>query len=323
MNTDNTVPAVIGPEEHLPSTDIVAPPADMRSNMLALPAEQMLAEANRYYDQRHAFRDWLKSKLVEGIHFGYPPALEPKFDDDGNMVVKQWDKRANNGSGGYKTTLVSPKAWTAKPSLYKAGADFVCDLLYVRDSYEADMHGWEQLGKPAGVFVYCCKLISRTTNEVIGEGRGVRKVGTKGGDENNAIKMAKKCAKVDAVLNAYGLADLFTQDLEEPNQLKPQYDVPEERPDAARAKPRDQRRPQTDAAPATVVSEAQFKVITTEWKNVYGQEITDQKKGFAAFVEWAKRGDPNDTDWNPAKLAEWTKARYDRACERLGIGGGE
>ena len=33
--------------------------------------------------------------------------------------------------------------------------------------------------------------------------------------ENASIKMAQKAAKVDAVLNGWGLSDLFTQDLED------------------------------------------------------------------------------------------------------------
>jgi len=52
-------------------------------------------------------------------------------------------------------------------------------------------------------------------NEVLGEGRGAFLVGEKGMKENSTIKMAEKRAKIDAVLNTLGLADLFTQDIED------------------------------------------------------------------------------------------------------------
>lgn len=181
--------------------------ADLRHQMMSLPPEHILAGLAEYKERRQTFREWLRAQLIEGTHYGYPPGCEPKRDDRGWFGV--W----NSKKGGY--VYYPPEQWNPKPSFYKAGADFVCDLMGVRDVYDADLEAWQQLGSPAGTFVFACRLLSRATEEVVGEGRGVRKVGQKGGDENNAIKMAKKSAKVDAVLNAYGLSDLFTQDLED------------------------------------------------------------------------------------------------------------
>lgn len=185
--------------------------ADLRAASLSVPVEVMQRALAEYKERREEFRAWLKEQLVEGIHYGFAPGCEPRLNASGEVLIYQKDR----------TFKAYPKTqWQAKPSLYKAGADFICDLLGVQPKFEADMDAWQQLGAQAGTFVMRCSLISKSTNEVIGEGRGVRKEGQKGGDANNAIKMAQKAAKVDAVLNAYGLSDLFTQD-RDPDDVGP------------------------------------------------------------------------------------------------------
>lgn len=164
--------------------------SDLRHMMMGMPSEQMTVALAEYKDRRTTFRRWLLEQLRQGIHYGYPPGCEPRG-------------KAN------------PEQWTHKPSLYKAGADFMCDLMGVRDEYEADRAAWEQLGSKEGTVVYCCRLVSRKTGELVGEGRGAFVSGNKGMKENAALKMAKKCAKVDAVINSWGLSDLFTQDIED------------------------------------------------------------------------------------------------------------
>jgi hypothetical protein len=299
--------ALVGPA----NMDAPVIPADMRAGLMTLPREQMAVVAGEYIDRRRAFRDWLKSQLVQGVHFGYPPGLEPKFDSDGNMIQKSWDKKLNEGKGGYKTTLVAPSSWTAKPSLYKAGADFICDLLVARDEYEADMNGWEQLGKPKETFVYACRLYSRANGELIGEGRGVRSVGQKGGDANNAIKMAKKSAKVDAVLNAYGLSDLFTQDTE---------DMP---PRAAEAPPttRDETKPKAPTRgqrrePAVTAEE--MRALCKGWVAFTGLDKFDAVE-FCKWTDNLLSDDPPKL--NPTTPDSWPvvlrKDRYDRLMEKL------
>ncbi len=285
-------------------SEIAPPPVmstDMRAGMMMMPRAEQAVVAAEYIDRRRAFRDWLKSQLVEGVHFGYPPGLAPNFDNDGNMVVKSWDKRQNGGQGGYKTTVVPPSSWTSKPSLYKAGADFICDLLVVRDEYEADMNGWKQLGEPKGVFVYGCRLFSRANNELLGEGRGVRPVGHKGGDENNAIKMAKKSAKVDAVLNAFGLSDLFTQD--EPGATPPPNEAPSQRPDAAQVQTRAAK---SAGGPATGISDEQYQAL----RRLHSEKVPGPDDD-QAFRAWAfKTCGDGLTNWNACKADKWTAERY-------------
>ena len=195
-----------------PNAMVVAEPpresralADLRQAAFTMPVPLLRQALAEYDEQRQELRDFLLSKMQEGVHYAYPPKLEPKYDEHGNMKV--WNKQSNSYD------LVSPKNWRPKQSLYKAGGEMVCDLMGVRCEFSADAEAWHQLGSPKETFVMVCRLHSRATGELLGEGRGVRNVGQKGGDANNAIKMAQKCAMVDAVLTTYGLSDLFTQDI--------------------------------------------------------------------------------------------------------------
>lgn len=137
-----------------------------------------------------------------------------------------------------------------------------------------------------------------------------------------SMSAIQKSASATTFCQRYALRLALGLPVGEDDDAPPEpHENPDERTDTPKVPPRGQRQQQPTEPPANDVSQDDFTVITTEWKNVYGQEITDPKKGFAAFVEWAKRGDPNDQAWNPAKLAEWTTARYELAKQRLGIGG--
>lgn len=212
-----------------------APLADLRHTMMTLPPEDQRLLQAEYIARRTTFRDWLRSQLVAGTHFGFPPGCEPKSrinTQTGETEYEVWMK------GGAKWFPESQ--WKPRPELYKAGADFICDLLGVDPKWEADLAGWQQLGSPAGTFVYACKLFSKANGKLLGEGRGCRKVGQKGGDENNAIKMCLKSSKVDAVINTYGLSDLFCQDV---GPMPPPHDNPDPNPEAPREQPRGKREP--------------------------------------------------------------------------------
>lgn len=189
-----------------------------------LPVETMRPMLAEYVDRRRAFRDWLLGQLVMGVHFGTPPGCEP-------------DNR------------IDPLQWKAKPSLYKAGADFVCDLLQMDPRFSPDVEAWKMLGAKEGTVVMKCELVSRSENpffrrkagEVLGEGRGAGVAGVKKRDGNGAIKIAQKSAKIDAVINALGLSDLFTQDAPEPSE------APEGNESAPRVAPRAERKPLSNA----------------------------------------------------------------------------
>lgn len=269
---------------------------DLRSGAMSLPSEQIQAGLAEYSARRESIRDWLRKQLVEGVHYGYPPGCEPKIDDRGWYGV--WTKGRDGERGGYK--YFPPEQWSPKPSFYKAGADFVVDLMGIRCEYEADLAAWKQIGEPKDTFVMTCRGISRTTGEVIGEGRGVRKVGTKGGDANNAIKMAQKSAKVAMILDAYGLADLFTQDMEDIPQPDP-VDPPQHDADAPNATPRGER-----------VTAADVTEIVNGWKHRVALDANDK----AACRSWISEytGIDHDKALDPN---HWTRADLEKCRAQL------
>lgn len=260
---------------------------DLCRAAMALPVEQQQLALAEYAERRKGFRDWLRAQLVEGVHYGVPPGCEPKKDARGWLGI--WDKRANS----YK--WYPPEQWQAKPSLYKAGAEFVVDLMGLRPYYEADNDGWTQLGSKAGTFVYSCELYSKENGELIGEGRGVRAVGQKGGDENNAIKMAMKSALVCAVLNAYGLSDLFTQDIED-NGPPPQTGTPGQSDDAPKAEPRGKRQKASEV-------QQQIANFLSSWKG----RRRDGESDYDQWAEFCYRATGETFDYK--KSAEWNEDR--------------
>lgn len=252
------------------------PLADLRQNALSVPVDAMRAGLQEFAERRAAFRSWLLEQLIEGVHYGYVPGTAPKVGPNGEML----DSRGK---------VIDQKSWKSKPSFYQAGADFVCDLMGVRPEFIADLAAWEQLGKPVNTFVFTCKLFSKTNGELLGEGHGARKVGQKGGDENNAIKMACKCAKVAAVLNVYGLSDLFTQDEDVP----PPHDNPKQKADAPKTYPRHQR-----------ISEAQLVEFQRDW------QADNPKADKNEFISWCHAATLED--FGAGKLSNWNMDRLQR-----------
>lgn len=99
-----------------------------------------------------------------------------------------------------------------KETLLKPGAEKVCKLFNTRAVCEVDTDTLNALGNPPGTIAYKCSIISCSTGEVVGEGRGADTIGNKQRDANKAIKNAEKCAIVDAALWTFNLSGRFTQD---------------------------------------------------------------------------------------------------------------
>jgi hypothetical protein len=266
------LPAVVVPSDPPPRSSALA---TIREHAMSVPVETMMQGLGEYWDRRKAFREWLLSKLVEGVHYGVPPGCEPK----GN---------------------VNPKQWQNKPSLYKAGADFIVDLLGARQEFKADNEAWVQLGSEKGKFVYGCYLFSNSTGALIGEGRGCRRVGQKGGDENNAIKMAMKNAKVDAVINSWGLSDLFSQEADE---VQPPVDNPEPKADAPKVPPRGKRLVSTD-----------IEGLGTAFKNIFRDRPEDERD-IVAWMRFVENHAMRKFDCR--KVSNWTEADYLRVKAAL------
>lgn len=278
---------------------------DLRQYAMSLPVDRMLAGLDEYKARRRAFRKALLSMLIEGVHYGFPPGTEPKLDEDGNAWVWSGKKQ--------KEVLVKKEQWRHKASFYKAGADFVCDVLGVRDEYKADVEAWQQAGSKPGTFVFACYLMSRSTGELLGEGRGARRVDKD--DENKAVKMAKKSAKVDAVLNTYGLADLFTQDLEEGTQ--PPHDNPRPREDAPKVAPRGERTDKVrDTLSVGMLKGLYCEFIGFDRKTEDQDAIDDAAESWARFKSEVLGKDVGDKSIKPEQVRELHVALEKMETER-------
>jgi len=123
-----------------------------------------------------------------------------------------------------------------KPFLHQPGAQQLCLIFKMRPVFEKIDSILDFDREPAYIsFEYKCKLYHRESDMFLGEGVGSAnsyerkyrylKDGTEVKDpldkQNTLVKMAKKRAFVDAVLNVTGASRLFTQD----EDLMDEYDV--------------------------------------------------------------------------------------------------
>ncbi len=285
------LPAVQPSYEHKPGTAL----ADIREQAMSVPVDVMRDGLAEYKEQRDTFREWLLRQLIEGVHFGFPPGCQPVWDDRPDGRYYKSGKNWNHES-----------VWRPKPSLYEAGANFICDLMGWRDECDADMQTWEQLGKPSGSMVRKCNLYARTTNKFIATGTGARVNGDKYMDLNASIKMADKSARVAAVKNALGLSDLFTQD--EPGAPRPPNEAPDQRADAPKVAPRGASSSASSSAGG--ITQAQYDQMRGECG-----DIDDQ-----AFRAWVfKTLNDGIFNWNPCKPQQWTASRLTICLKALGV----
>ncbi len=246
---------------------------DFRTGYMMTKPEVMRQALAEYVEIRDEFRKWLLERLVIGVHYGYPPGTQPKYCDDKGRPC---EKEKATATLGYKNAIVPLTQWAPKPSLYKSGAEMICDLLWARAKCESDLSAWQMMGSKEGVLVRTCFLYSKITAELLGQGTGSRLVGQKGGDNNNSIKMADKNATVAAVLNTWGLSDLFTQDTEDPPQ--PPNENPAADPAAPKTAPRDER-----------VSQADISAILARWKKSRTPEVCTPENWSKFACESANR----------------------------------
>ncbi|SEF90326.1 hypothetical protein SAMN05660865_01296 [Caloramator fervidus] len=112
-----------------------------------------------------------------------------------------------------------------KPSLFKPGAEKLCNLYGFTISVDIleKVENWKE-----GFFYYLCKcsLRSKKTGEIISEGLGsCNSKETKFAKQNpytivnTILKMAKKRALIDATLSATRTSGIFTQDIEDMEEL--------------------------------------------------------------------------------------------------------
>ena len=270
--------------------------SDLRAAAMNVPVEQQIVALEEYRERRASFREWLLQQLIIGLHYGYPPGTEPEYDRDGNLLI--WSK------GGKKP--VAKEQWRKVPSLYQAGADFVCDLMGLRHEFSADREAWAMMGAKEYNFVYRCQLFSKLNSEIVGEGHGAAKAADHQGNVNTAIKMACKRSKVAAVINAYGLSDLFTQDIEDDSKAKPNP-APKANQAAPKAKPRGQRGTPADARKLGILAGAYRR--THQIDNPASEEETHMQR--EAFMAWARQHTKVDPGADLTQVSAWTMEMID------------
>lgn len=262
--------------------------------MGAISVDAMRHGLAEYFERRKVLREALLSEMKEGTHFAFAPGTEPKYCDANGKEATEAEATHIKTWNRDKWQVVSLKAWTPKRGLLKGGADFVCDAMKLVPVFTFSEEGARQLGGKDGVVVLKCQLFPKgapqTAEFLVGEGHGVGKVGDRKADENNATKMAEKRAKVNAVINAYGLSDLFVQDADDV-QPEPLPSAPQ-KPDAPKAQPREHR-----------VTVDDRRKLFLDWKNfraLQGKPTADSE--FESWVGVLTGMTPQQV----AAIGEWT-----------------
>jgi uncharacterized protein YheU (UPF0270 family) len=155
--------------------------------------EESLKKAIKFAEKRKKLMDnYIRENLVEGVDYG---SIEMKL---------------TNKQTGEKYTV------NTKNILFKPGAEKITSLYGLRSKWIADEETFKMLdGKQNKTYVcYKCLLLNNQ-DKIVGEGRGACSLEEKSGDANVAIKIAKKRAKLDAILDFAALSETFTQDLDE------------------------------------------------------------------------------------------------------------
>ena len=155
-------------------------------------SEKAIEELKRQYDM---FRELQRRVLEEGVDYGWP---------------------AGKREG--------------KPSLYKSGAEKLTRLFNLVPNFET-----LKLVEDENFIEYIFKCVLKTPNGlIVGEGFGAANSREKAhwrrdpwANQNTILKMAKKRAHVDAVLTGLGASNVFTQDIEDYEEVDVEEDLSE------------------------------------------------------------------------------------------------
>ena len=149
--------------------------------------EAFRAGLDRRKENRNTLMDWIRSSLVEGRDYG----------------------------------AIMIRGQKSKPSLLKPGAEKIAGMLGLIPRFP-NLKEYEDCAiKGVGIdaIILKCELRNQL-GEVIGEGVGARFTEKQdNGDLNKALKMASKSAMIDATLRCAGISEIFTQDIENMNEI--------------------------------------------------------------------------------------------------------
>jgi len=173
----------------------IAPVQQYGGAVQLLPVKEMLEQLKEYDARRSSFIEWVLSHMKEGLHYGFPPGCQAKYDAQGNLLI---------GGKSYPITQWKPKAM-----IYKTGLMLLLDLLRLQPKHEPDTQTWEMLGSQQGTIFRKCTLFRGDI--MVGEGFGACGVKEKSTTTiNSAIKQANTRALREAVMNAFPMiAELF------------------------------------------------------------------------------------------------------------------
>lgn len=269
-------------ESHEPSEQSAL--AELRSTGKPIGPERMTAAIREFFEQRAESRKLLRAMMTEGVHWGYPPGFAPRIAKqkgvDGYIVSSK-----NKKTDKWEDKFVAKTEYTRTPSLYKAGAEIICDLFGARAEYG--------LTVGAKAVTVLCRLYGGH-GALLGEGHGADGYGTPSG-LNKGTKMAEKRALVNAVLDTFHLSDLFTQDLED-LKVEP-YEAPAQTAGAPNVEPRDERPKSREPLAKATVSAAKITAMAASWCERTDQtryndpdkkvSMENARVGFAEFVQQA------------------------------------
>ena len=155
-----------------------------------------LENINFIKQQYDLFRELQKKVLEDGIDFGYPA---------GKKVQSQ------------------------KPSLYKSGAEKLTRLFNLIADFQLE----KEIEREDFIFYQFRCTLRTTAGTIVGVGYGAcnsREKNVWNSNpwvfQNTILKMAKKRAHVDAVLTGLGASNVFTQDLEDLEEIHQEKEAP-------------------------------------------------------------------------------------------------
>lgn len=282
MSEDKGELVVVEPTDHTPPGNGQA--VEIRSTFDIKPST-FKAGLERRGKNRTALMEWIRKALVEGTDFGRIHVVKKDQCPDGKYCSNPYH--------------------FSKPSLWKSGAEKIAGMMGMRSTWpnlDAEM---EIVRAGTGKFLMLkCQLVDSGGN-VVSEGIGARALEQDYGDVNKAFKMAKKSSLIDAVLNAGGLSEVFTQDVED---MKP-----EQFPEDGGSDPYQKGDDRVDhAMPNNRKAVSTHCPIGKEWKGVPWTEVD------SGFLEWiiSKIDDKPDILAAAKKELESRSVETDEAKER-------
>lgn len=138
--------------------------------------------------ERKTLLDYIRDGLEEGVDYGRIHVMPKSKCQDGNQCTNPYHY--------------------SKPSLWKPGAEKIAYVMGETATWPEIVDELNHIKSGAQVVAIRCVL-----NPSGVEGIGARDIRSDGGDPNKALKMAKKSSLIDAVLTAFSLSEVFTQDL--------------------------------------------------------------------------------------------------------------